>query len=435
MDLKFLAISDTHLGEDTSFLSFPSGLHHLWDTLRNKFGTGVNREFTIDELILIGDIPDTSLSSTSQVITQTNAFIQTLGSAANIKKTVYIPGNHDHTLYTEYMRLKHGDDDKEFYVTHPKGELIIENKDLCDNPGCELFATIFYGYPYGPAWTKIREETGADLFKFAVSNPLYVVETPNRNYIFTHGTHFKSVVTAPQWLMRFIDYIQLDRLIAKIDIDTDHHVKDARTLEQLEEFAAPFVDSLWISCRNQPTSRSDHLWYLFHVISSRFEEKRDIPAGSTLNPYSDRLTVDEKIIAKLNGSNSIKLFEDFFLDQLLLYLDEKNLLKEHLTLVYGDTHDGGWGEIDKDYTTRANVDVNEKLRIFNCGGWVVHDQENHPPCHVFAVDTSGNEYLLDVSFNGVNMLGMTLLELAAQDFENRSQAISAIVRFIMDRFS
>jgi hypothetical protein len=31
--LKLLAISDTHLGEETSLLSFPRGLQQLWQTL------------------------------------------------------------------------------------------------------------------------------------------------------------------------------------------------------------------------------------------------------------------------------------------------------------------------------------------------------------------------------------------------------------------
>jgi hypothetical protein len=385
-------------------------------------------------LILIGDIPDTALSSTSQVITQTNAFIQALQSVANIKKTVYIPGNHDHTLWTDYMRRKHDDPHKKFYLTPPKGELIIENGALVNHRGCELLATIFYGYPLGPAWINIRDSNN----KFAVANPLYVVVTPDRNYIFTHGTHFKSVVTTDERLMKFIDKIQLDRMVAKIDLNTDHHVKDATTLEQLEEFAAPFVDSLWIDSRNHPTSRSDHLWYLYHVISNRFEEKREIPNANTLKRYSELEGVDEGIIAKLNGSKSIELFDVFFRDYLLSYLDRKTLLKEYLTIVYGDTHDGGWGDFEKDYTTRANVNINEKLRIFNCGGWVVHDKENHPPCHIFAVenddDEYGEEYLLDVSFDGVDMLGMPLLELAAKDFENRSNAISFLVRKFIDRF-
>ena len=52
MRLKLLAISDTHLGEDTSLLSFPHGRQHAWKTLRKYFGKG-NR-FEVEELILLG---------------------------------------------------------------------------------------------------------------------------------------------------------------------------------------------------------------------------------------------------------------------------------------------------------------------------------------------------------------------------------------------
>jgi len=79
--LKILAISDTHLGEETSLLSFPHGRQHLWRTLRRQFGS--DEKVDLEEMILLGDIPDRTLSSTSQIITHTNAFIQMLGSAAD----------------------------------------------------------------------------------------------------------------------------------------------------------------------------------------------------------------------------------------------------------------------------------------------------------------------------------------------------------------
>ena len=37
MKLKFLTISDTHLGEDCSLLAFPDGRWHLWRALRGAF--------------------------------------------------------------------------------------------------------------------------------------------------------------------------------------------------------------------------------------------------------------------------------------------------------------------------------------------------------------------------------------------------------------
>jgi len=37
MNIKFLAVSDTHLGEDCSLLSFPHGRQHLWRELQRAF--------------------------------------------------------------------------------------------------------------------------------------------------------------------------------------------------------------------------------------------------------------------------------------------------------------------------------------------------------------------------------------------------------------
>ncbi|MHA2008473.1 MAG: metallophosphoesterase [Promethearchaeota archaeon] len=424
MHLKYLAISDTHLGEDTSFLSFPRGRQILREELCKAFGNGA--QFQIDELILLGDIPDTSLSSISQVITQTNAFIQTIESAANISKVVYIPGNHDHTLWTDYVKLRYGTD-IEYRVTDHEGELIVDQNQVIDHQACKDLSTVFFGYPYGQPWETLQSRTP---FDFLVANPIYAVKENNRTYVFTHGTHFKGVVTSPEWMKKLIDYTQLDQLIAKIEIKSDCDVSEAESLEDLERIVAPFVDSLWISARNDPTTRSDQLWYLYSVLSSRFDEDREIPDATDCYPFSDYLNVEEGIIKRLNpGDKFMTLLKDHFLDHLLDYLDEKHLLSDKITFVYGDIHDGGWGKIPE---RRNGRDIN--LDIFNCGGWVVHDKENHPPCHIFAVDNNGKEYILDISFKGVEMLGNPLIEIAAMDYENRRQGINIIIRYLLERF-
>lgn len=48
-DLKILAISDTHLGEDSSLLSYPHGRQHLWEVLQDTLGGGV--KFNVEELV------------------------------------------------------------------------------------------------------------------------------------------------------------------------------------------------------------------------------------------------------------------------------------------------------------------------------------------------------------------------------------------------
>ena len=106
-------------------------------------------------------------------------------------------------------------------------------------------------------------------------------------------------------------------------------------------------------------------------------------------------------------------------------LSDEGLDTRDLTFVYGDTHKGGWG----DYTSGTST-----IRIYNTGGWVVHNAKHHPSCQLFAVDQGGEEYLLDVSFRDVNLDGDGLLAIAARDYENRKRSTGRTVRFFAKQF-
>ncbi len=441
MELKILAISDTHLGEDTSLLTFPHGRQHLWRTLREVFGEKREKpedehkkQFTIQKLILIGDIPDTALSSRSQIITHTNAFIETLGSAANVEKCIYVPGNHDHTLWTMYRCRKKGKLGEKPYTNGPEGDLIVDNSVAKKLPASEDLLSIFFGYPFGSSWRKIlADKTNLNKnFNFAIANPLYATVHFGRTYVFTHGTHFKSIVTMRKVLKQIIRYLGLDRLFVKFKIDLRGDVRKAKDLESLEKNITPFVDSIWNSSKNNPTSIADTLWNLFTMLRAKFEEKRAIPKKSLLFPYLKLQQVNYKNRIKNltdDTNKSIELFKIHFLDILLKYLHniKKDLLKNDITFVYGDTHNGGCGEMQKEcYGQKRNI------RIYNCGGWVVHSGEHHPSCHIFAVDTNGKEYLLDISYTNEKVLGERLIDIAARDAENRTNIVTNVLSSILD---
>ena len=202
MDLRFLAISDTHLGEETSLLSFPQGRQHLWRVLRDVFGGG--GRFLVEDLVLVGDVPDRTLSSTSQIATHTSAFMQTLGSAADIRRCVYIPGNHDHTMWTRYCQASRGGN-VDHGITVPGGEVIVEGGGISAGSQIDwvrFLLEVFLGYPSGSSWRGI--EDGAD-FRFVVANPLYAAEHAGRTYAFTHGTHFRREPSLPLWLRKLAD--------------------------------------------------------------------------------------------------------------------------------------------------------------------------------------------------------------------------------------
>ena len=129
MNLKFLAISDTHLGEDCSLLSFPHGRQHLWRALREAFSEDPTQPFVVDELVLVGDIVDSTLASISQIITHGNALVQTLGSVARINRAVYAIGNHDHHgVWSHYLAKRDGLDPDHPPIpdiTGPEGEELV----------------------------------------------------------------------------------------------------------------------------------------------------------------------------------------------------------------------------------------------------------------------------------------------------------------------
>lgn len=413
-----------HLGEGTSLLTFPQGRKCLVDALKDKFNGQ-----KIEELILVGDATDTALASMSQVITHASVFINTLLSSLDIDKVVYIPGNHDHTIWTDYINDRYGEN-SDHHLTSPGGEIIYENNRVIYPPGdinaqraCENLLTIFFEYDFGPAW-KIIESNNK--YKFAIANPLYAVVHSGRTYVFTHGTHFKSILTDYRCLMWLIDHLQLDKWIANIEFEPYPNVSRANDLEDLERRITPFVDSLYISSLNDPTQRSDQLWYLGTVVTSHFDEHRVIPDD---NEYSEYPDFDPRNFNELDRDNkSIKLMFKYFFGHLINYLSSGriNMETDEITLVYGDTHDGGFGDIPNENGTN--------IRIYNLGSWVVRNENSHPPCHVFAVDDAGKEIMLDISFNTVNILGEPIMKLAAADFENRYNAIGWFARWLLERF-
>ena len=430
MKLKFLTISDTHLGEDSSLLSFPHGRQRVWEALRGAFGEGDENHkfgkegrFDVEEVILLGDIPDRCLSSTVQLIAHTTDFMKMLGSAANISKGIYIPGNHDHTLWTDYILRR---SNLQTRVTGPEGELLVEQGEVHSDPvSVEELLTIFFGYEKGSLWRDINSERK---FNFAIANPIYAKEFKERTYVFAHGTHFRPDVTQPEWVKRMADWSQADRL-AGIEIESDCDISKAKDIEDLEEITSRFVDSLWVSSKDNPNSRSDRLWYLSNLISGKFSQRRPSPPADQLYSWAELQDDSQGWISKLSGENnkladdSLERWKKYFADHMFEYLIKHGLLQKDITFVYGDTHRGGWGELERD----GNL-----IRIYNTGGWTTTHKENHPACHIFAVDTEGKEYLLDVSFEEVVILGKSLIELAAEDAEDRNSTLGKTIRFFLE---
>ncbi len=425
MKIEILAISDTHLGEDCSLLSFPQGRQRLWEVLHKILGGG--RKFTVKEVILLGDIPDRTLSSTSQIIADTNAFMETVGSVANVKKGVYIPGNHDHTIWTKYRKGRYGDKTGHM-ITTPEGELIVEEGiPTNDSDEVKNLLSLFFGYPCGSSWRAIAKEKA---FDFAIANPLYARTINERTYVFTHGTHFRWDVTLPAWQKKIADYLQVDRILGGIEIDSGEDIKGDEEMDELERKVTRFVDSLWQSSRNNPITQSDELWYIITSLGGKFEGQREAPIGSKLFKRGELPSATkEHRINKITGTkdNSLKLFDRYFRRPMVKHLEKNDLPTNKITLVYGDTHKGGWEDTFK-------VEGISDFMIYNTGGWVVDNKDLHPPCHIFGILSSGEEFMFDVSFKDVKVEGEEIIDLASEQVEHRKGVVSKTLSAVWNRF-
>ncbi len=434
MKLKLLAISDTHLGEDCSLLSYPQGRQCLWEALAKlPFDRGDDNRILVEEMILIGDIPDRALSSTAQIITGTNQLVDTIGAILDIKRGVYLPGNHDHTIWKTYEQARLVKEGRP-WITKPEGESIFTTKG---NMGVypshvKALLSLFFGFPCGSSWRAIWDNAkkGKD-FDFLIANPLYVTTfentTKDRVYVFAHGTHFRWDVAGglrKSWLWGLAC-----KCFADININSGEDLASNDSMADLERKTAPYVDSFWQSSRNNPVVPSDECWYIVrHLLRqlgvessprrlapdvSRFYKQDDLPDATRHGRISN-----------IGDSKSLELFKNFFFNPMLKYLEDYNIPTKKITFVYGDTHAGGWAD---------HLKMDSDLRIYNTGGWVVEQEKIHPPCYIFGVFENGGklkEFILDVCFNDVEVNGDKIIDLAWQELEHRRSIVAPRVLLI-----
>jgi hypothetical protein len=393
--LKFLAISDAHLGESTSLLTYEQGRRHLANVLRNHLGQGERVE--VERLILLGDILERSHATPREMLSSTHGFMEMVTETVDFDKVVYLPGNHDHVLWTNYCKGLHGND-ATHCITPPEGDEVVR-KGVRENYGssAEELLSIIFDHPSGPVWREI-ERRGVDI---SFANPVYAERFKDRTYVFAHGTHFRKEATSPRWARKIGDLLIPDGALGDFNVESDGDVREARNIEELEGVVAPFMDALLPEYESNPSESLDELGYAMAVLSGRFGLKRQIP--------------DDRIPNLTSGGEvrdlPLKLCMRYFMPHVIQHLGGYGLPTDEITFVYGDTHDGGGGKLP--------LDSGGEMSAYNCGGWVTYDVEDHPTCYVFAAGEDGTEYLLDVSFKEVTMNGNLLLSATSDSANGR----------------
>lgn len=221
---RTVVISDMHFGDETQLLDD----RRLVDRLMEALATGE----PIDELILLGDVLDLWVKTTVPALRQARYFIESLTRLPDVKRIIYIPGNHDHQMFLDAFRL-------EMDVQIMQGDLSIPKFTPARSYGETLISAL--GNP------KSR-------VPFSMVYPFLVRRVHDKEVLYSHGHHLDFFATEFGWARTF----WLGRHIIKA------RRKNA-TLHDIEMANIPFCGAMsvwpWV-----PELVDEGLRY-YHVIS------------------------------------------------------------------------------------------------------------------------------------------------------------------------
>lgn len=271
---RVAVISDFHLGDPASTVD--SGTCEALRSAIEALGQ-------LDELILLGDVFDFWQAPLGEAIERGRDLVSSLFMLQNVKRIVYVPGNHDHHVCRMYFeeetarRLREGN-------TEPP-ELIIPMTDDC------------------PVMAPLIPPDSA--VPFSMVYPFHQLTVQGKSVLFTHG-HLLGLFERSLWMR---NAMMSSLLLSK---------GESLSLEDVERFASPYYEMLALS-----TSMPG-------VVNGRYRIYRAvIRAGKALGLAGESRT--SSLRDTTVEQNAVEL--EALLDQLT---DEKPDY-----FVYGHTHKAG----------------------------------------------------------------------------------------------
>jgi hypothetical protein len=382
--IRYVCLSDLHLGEDNGILTrFPGGpkaeptaspvLDQLVRCLRSLVPGGTLPD-SKPVLVLAGDIVDLALAPDSQALMAFRHFVRSLVEGeAPFKEIVYVPGNHDHRIWTTARDSKFAMD---LARLGPTGLV----KDF---PHSTLVGELVPAYVLNKLLAEVTPVTVA-YPNHAVSS--VAADGASRSVVFTHG-HF---VDGYSWLM--------STLVSWAYPGPGQNDGRPTTTEEWEEQNGSWIDFLWStmgSCGSLGVA-TEVLWDSLHDKASR-----DTVAGNLVDAASHKLFashqrlevgakwVGRRIAPRVVDTLAARLTSERGSGQTDLRDKGRDLLWEYvrtpllkqlgdpapdeLTVVLGHTHkpmdfQGGCAE----------AGTKRPVNVYNTGGWVVDGPEANP---------------------------------------------------------
>lgn len=201
---RVAVLSDFHIGDNLSTLTAGKAVEALCDALE---GMG-----ELDELVLLGDIFDLWQVPVGDAIERGKGVLGDLFALENVKKFVYIPGNHDHHICRMYY-------EEEMGRRLRKGDLEPPELSILPTEDC-------------PVMVPLRPEgEGPPL---VMTYPMYQLTVQGKRVLFTHG-HLLGFFERNLWMR---NAVMSTLLLNK---------GDSLNMEDVEKFASPYYEMLALS--------------------------------------------------------------------------------------------------------------------------------------------------------------------------------------------
>lgn len=409
MAIELLAFSDTHLGDLASVLNYQPELDAFSEALAGFVGSK-GQPVAVGKVVMVGDIPERCLADTDHLRSATQRFMRALLRVVRPQEVIYLVGNHDHTLWRDFMGSG-------CVVRHPEHPILINQAVIERSPSATKIANIFFD-----------TESWADHdFRFSITNYLYHHRgASGRSYLFAHGQHWRHDVMSPI-LSKLLDEFA-PSLLGHPVIASDDPAQ-ASDMGDLELRVYRMVDSLWSNDHNDQMSREAMIWWLQCNLSSLSESRAGVDSHTHHLWFDGSLVVhqgDKKAVvpsfrdADGDLNRSAGLLRGCITGPLRKTPELTSLLSDDLTFVYGDTHDGGYGTIDHIIAGKPDA------RLYNLGAWITHNHTYHPPGYIFGL-TDGAEYLVEVKHD------LDAVHYAAADTANLLANLGAAEREIVKK--
>lgn len=389
-DIRYVCLSDMHLGEEDSLLTnlktsstetdptSPSPvMEQMVECLKELILK--NESDKKPTLILNGDILEMALSTTNEAAMVFERFIELIMPEDNkfFERIIYIPGNHDHhlwesareTQYANYIMKKIKPRDKLPVPWHTTN-MFIENE--LDPVPSYFLSRLVQRYPHLKDFFITVAYPNFGLFK----------EENKKSVVFHHGHYIESLY----YLMS-----TLKSLIFS-DRKEPEHVWDI----EAENFA--WIDFFWSAMgRSGEAGQDVELIYekmqnkeefkkLLYNLADNLAKKYDLPGWGDRMEAKILKWIFNAAVEKVMGSERVQTDKDLSRDAekgLRVYMNgplRKQILKEFqkegnmpssMTFIFGHTHKPFQRDMNfKGYSGWVDV--------YNTGGWVVETEDPQP---------------------------------------------------------